>query len=116
MRFCRLRLKLRVKLNGQKPRMARDFDDLDKRAITEYQRVVAEYPRSRWAAEAQYLAGWLEFNLGNYRAGIPALERTLNRYSKTRWKWSARWFLGLSYFLLAEYDKALVEEEGTSIF
>ncbi|MBT8496032.1 MAG: transglycosylase SLT domain-containing protein [Deltaproteobacteria bacterium] len=81
--------------------------DKDKEAIKWYERVVVEYPRSRWAPEALYLAGWLEFNMGNYRLGLPNLEATTVKYPRSRWARAARWFLGMSHFLLGEYDKAL---------
>jgi len=81
--------------------------DRDKEAITWYQRVVAEYPRSSWAAEAQYLSGWLEFNMGNYREGLPHLERMLKLYPRSRYARLARWFLGMSHYFLGDYDKAL---------
>ena len=81
--------------------------DFDKEAIDWYQRVVAEYPRSDWAAEAQFLSGWLEFNMGNYQAAIPHLERMLDRYERSRWAEQASWFLGFSHFMLGDHEKAL---------
>lgn len=81
--------------------------DRDAEAITWYQRVVAEYPRSRWADEAQFLSGWLEFNMGNHAAGIPALETMLARYPGSRWTDAARWTLGFSHFLLGAHEQAL---------
>ncbi len=52
----------------------------DREAIGWYQKGGARFPRSEWAGEAQYLAGWLEFNLGNYEAAVPHLRRMLRRY------------------------------------
>ncbi len=81
--------------------------DFDAEAIIWYQRVVAEYPRSRWAREAQFLSGWLEFNMRDYKAAIPHLETMLDRYGKSRWAVSARWFLGLSHYMLGQYEESL---------
>jgi soluble lytic murein transglycosylase len=80
--------------------------DFDKEAIRWYQRVVAEYPRSRWAAEAQFLSGWLEFNLGNYRSGLPYLQTMQKRFSKSKFAVEALWYEGMSHFLLGEYRAA----------
>ncbi|HUH00700.1 MAG TPA: transglycosylase SLT domain-containing protein, partial [Kofleriaceae bacterium] len=79
----------------------------DAEAITWYQRVVAEYPSSRWAPEAQFLSGWLEFNMGNYTAAIPHLERMRKKYRSSRWADEATWFLGYSHYLLGDYASAL---------
>lgn len=81
--------------------------DFDPEAIRWYQRVVAEYPKSKWAAEAQFLSGWLEFNMGHYRAAVPYLEKMLESYSRSRWATEARWFLGFSHFLLGNYETAI---------
>jgi len=81
--------------------------DFDADAIRWYQRVVAEYPKSKWAQEAQYLSGWLEFNMGHYRAAVPYLEKMLRVYPRSRWTNNTRWFLGFSHYLLGEYDAAL---------
>ncbi|HET6612992.1 MAG TPA: transglycosylase SLT domain-containing protein [Kofleriaceae bacterium] len=81
--------------------------DHDAEAITWYLRVVAEYPRSEWAPEASFLAGWLMFNIGRYRDALPVLDAMRARYGTSRWADNARWYLGLSHFLLGEYKEAL---------
>lgn len=81
--------------------------DQDDQAIVRYREVVAKYPRTDWAAEAQYLTGWLEFNRGNYRKAIAPLEEMLRRYPTSKWMDDALWFLGMSHFLLGQYDRAL---------
>jgi soluble lytic murein transglycosylase len=81
--------------------------DRDREAIEWYQRLVAEFPRTPWAAEAQFLSGWLAFNLGDYQTAIPHFEATLDRYGKSEWVASTRWFLGFSYFLLGQHERAL---------
>lgn len=80
--------------------------DFDAEAITWYQRVVAEYPRSDWAPQAQYLSGWLHFNLGDYQAALPNLRKMLTRFSKSRWAVDARWFLGFSLYRLGQFEAA----------
>ena len=86
--------------------------DKDAEAIVWYRKVVATYPRTRWAEEAAFLAGWLEFNDGKYKAAIPALEDSLKRYPKTKWTDDALWYLGLSHYFLGEWDKARARLEA----
>jgi soluble lytic murein transglycosylase len=81
--------------------------DRDDEAIRWYKKVVEKFPRSKWAAEAQYLSGWLEFNRGNYRAAIPPLEGVLARYGKSKFADDALWHLGFAHLLLAEPALAL---------
>jgi soluble lytic murein transglycosylase len=81
--------------------------DRDQEAIQWYQRLVAEFPRTPWAAEAQFLSGWLSFNLGAYQVAIPHLEATVARYGRSEWGEQARWFLGFSHFLLGQHERAL---------
>jgi soluble lytic murein transglycosylase len=81
--------------------------DRDHEAIKWYQRLVAEFPRTPWAAEAQFLSGWLSFNLGEYQVAIPHLEATVARYGRSEWGDQARWFLGFSHFLLGQHERAL---------
>ena len=88
--------------------------DRDADAIVWYQRVVAEYPRSRWAAEAQFLSGWLEFNMGNYERALPHLEETRRRFGSSRYAEEARWYIGFSYYLLGRHGEALPHFETLS--
>lgn len=81
--------------------------DYDKEAIEWYQRLVAEYPSSYWAAEAQFLSGWLEFNVGNYEPAIAHLEIMRKRYRRSNWVNDATWFQALSHYLLGQHDEAL---------
>lgn len=80
--------------------------DKDDEAIVWYKKVVATYPRSAYAEEAQYLSGWLEFNRGKYKETIAPLEDSLRRYPKSKWVDDALWFLGMSHYFLGEWDKA----------
>ncbi len=81
--------------------------DFDEQAIVGYQQVVAEYPKSKWAPEAQFLSGWLNFNLGKYREAIPYLAKMATFYPRSKFTRTAVWYLGFSYYLLGERDHAL---------
>ena len=81
--------------------------DFDEEAIVGYQKIVAEFPKSKWAPEAQFLSGWLKFNLGKYREGIPYLQKMAVKYPRSKYTRTAVWYLGFSHFLLGEREKAL---------
>jgi soluble lytic murein transglycosylase len=81
--------------------------DLDDEAIVRYGEVVKKYPGTSWAAEAQYLSGWLELNRGRWREALPALQATVTRYGSSKWAADATWHLGFSHYLLGEHDEAL---------
>ncbi len=76
--------------------------DRDDEAIAGYRRVVAAYPSSRYAAEAQYLSGWLEYNRGRFREGLPALEATLARFGSSPFADDAAWCVAFAHFLLGD--------------
>jgi soluble lytic murein transglycosylase len=88
--------------------------DQDDEAIRWYREVVAKYPRTDYAAEAQYLTGWLEFNRGRYKEAIGPLEEMLRRYPSSKWMDDALWFLGMSHFLLGDDAAALPHLEKLS--
>ena len=88
--------------------------DHDDDAIRWYREVVARYPRTAWAEEAQYLTGWLEFNRGNFRAAIAPLAEALRRYPKSKWADDARWFTAMSHFFLGDHAAALPHLEVLS--
>ncbi|MDQ3366852.1 MAG: transglycosylase SLT domain-containing protein [Myxococcota bacterium] len=80
--------------------------DQDDEAIIWYGKVVAAYPGSTYAAEAQFLSGWLQFNRGKYREAIAPLEETLRRHGKSKWVDDALWFLGMSHYFLGDWPAA----------
>lgn len=80
--------------------------DHDDEAIVWYHKLVDAYPKTVWAQEASYLAGWLEFNRGKYAEAIGPLEDTLARYPSSKWAPDALWFLGMSHYLLGHWDDA----------
>jgi soluble lytic murein transglycosylase len=81
--------------------------DQDDDAIRVYGEVVRRYPATEWAAEAQFLAGWLDFNRGRFRAALPALRSTVAHYGTTKFAADAVWYLGFSHYLLGEPAEAL---------
>jgi len=81
--------------------------DRDAEAIGYYKKVVADYPRSDWAAEAQFLSGWLEFNQGRFREALPGLAESRRRFSRSKFADDALWYTAFSHYLVGERDKAL---------
>ena len=80
--------------------------DRDDEAIAGYRKVIAQFPHSRWAAEAQYLSGWLEYNRGRFRESIPAFQATLDRYGSSAFADDAAWSLAFANFLLGNTAEA----------
>ena len=80
--------------------------DKDDDAIVWYHKVVAAYPHTAWAEEAQFLSGWLEFNRGKYKEAITPLEDSLARYPHSKWVDDSLWFLGMSHYFLGEWAPA----------
>jgi soluble lytic murein transglycosylase len=81
--------------------------DRDEEAIRHYKEVVARYPSSSWAAEAQFRAGWLQVNRGRFREALPDLRETLARFPKSAFADDAAWYVALSHFLLGDAGAAL---------
>src|SRR5262249_13251089 len=75
-------------------------------AIVGYKKVVEQYPRSRWAAEAQYLSGWLDYNRGRFRESLPGLQATLDHFGKSAFADDAAWCLAFAHLLLGDADAA----------
>jgi len=80
--------------------------DRDDEAIAGYKKVVELYPRSRWAAEAQYLSGWLDYNRGRFRESLPGLQATLDRFGGSAFADDAAWCLAFAHLLLGDADAA----------
>ncbi len=81
--------------------------DRDDQAIAGYQKVIDGFPHSRFAAEAQFLSGWLLFNRGSFREALPGLRATVARYGRTSFAHDASWFIALAHFLLDEPGAAI---------
>jgi soluble lytic murein transglycosylase len=87
--------------------------DKDDEAIKGYQAVVVAHPKSHFAPEASFLAGWLQYNRSRYAEAIVNLQDTLKRFSGP-FAEEARWYIGLSRYLLGDYAGALPEFEALS--
>jgi soluble lytic murein transglycosylase len=109
-----LLLDVATKLTGEKASFAmfhgaRSLSriDRDDDAIANYRLLVATYPHSSWAPEAQFRSGWLEINRGHFREALPALRETLARYPKSAFADDAAWYLAFAHYLLGEAPEAL---------
>src|SRR3569623_2764905 len=80
--------------------------DKDDDAIAWYHKVVAQYPHTAWAQEAQFLSGWLEFTRGPFQAAIQPLEDSLAKYPHSKWADDSLWFLAMSHYFLNHWDQA----------
>jgi soluble lytic murein transglycosylase len=80
--------------------------DRDDDAIAGYKQVVQRFPQSRYAAEAQFLAGWLDYNRGRYRESLSELRATLDRFGKSAFADDAAWCVAFAHFLLGELPQA----------
>ena len=83
--------------------------DRDDDAIVNYQLLLKKFPGCRFAAEASFLIGWLDFNRGRFATAIPALEETLRRFGSSAFGDDARWYLGLSRWLSGDTAGALAD-------
>jgi soluble lytic murein transglycosylase len=80
--------------------------DRDDEAIVGYRKVIAQFPRSRFAAEAQYLSGWLDYNRGRFRESLPALQATLDHFGSSAFADDAAWCLAFAHYLLGDAAEA----------
>jgi soluble lytic murein transglycosylase len=80
--------------------------DRDDEAIAGYHKVVAEFPHSRYAAEAQYLSGWLDYNRGRFKESLPGLQATLDHFGSSAFADDAAWCLAFAHFLLGDASAA----------
>jgi soluble lytic murein transglycosylase len=80
--------------------------DRDDEAIAGYKQVVARFPQSRFAAEAQFLAGFLHYNRGHFRESLPDLQATLDRFGKSAFADDAAWCVAFAHFLLGQLPEA----------
>jgi soluble lytic murein transglycosylase len=76
--------------------------DRDDEAIAGYHKVVTEFPHSRFAAEAQYLSGWLDYNRGRFKESLPGLQATLDHFGGSAFADDAAWCLAFAHFLLGD--------------
>jgi len=81
--------------------------DHDDEAIVQFRKMVARFPRSAWAAEAQFMTGFLAFNQGKVAAAIPDLKQTATAHPKSAFSANALWYLSLAHALLNQPGEAL---------
>ena len=81
--------------------------DRDDEAILRYRQVARDYPQSKWAIEAQFRYGWLDFNRGHFREAMPGLRESLRRFPSGAFADDAAWYLVLAHYLLDEFPAAL---------
>jgi soluble lytic murein transglycosylase len=82
--------------------------DRDDDAIREYREVVARAPESKWAAEARYLIGWLDYNRGRYREALEPLATAARAlHGRGELARQALWFRAWSLILLGQDEPAL---------
>ncbi|MBL9006801.1 MAG: transglycosylase SLT domain-containing protein [Myxococcales bacterium] len=84
--------------------------DKDDEAIAGYRALVRSHPRSHWAPEASFLAGWVEWNRTRYREAITSLLDTVRSYTGP-FAEEARWYMGFSRYLLNDNADALGDFE-----
>ena len=82
--------------------------DHDARAIRAYRRFAQTYPQSTRAAEARFLASWLEIRLGR-SVGERNMQRLLvgERALRGKWRRSALWEVGFRAFERRRYARAV---------
>lgn len=82
--------------------------DKDARAIAAYRRFATKYPKSKRAAEARFLAAWLEIRLGRSN-GERQMETLVRGRSQVygRWRRSASWELGFRAIETRRYSRAV---------
>jgi soluble lytic murein transglycosylase len=81
--------------------------DQDARAIRAYRRFARRFPRHKRAAEARFLAAWLEIRLGRSN-GEKQMERLVRGSAQVRGRWrrAALWELGFRAFETRRYARA----------
>ena len=84
--------------------------DRDDEAIAGYKALVRAHPKSHFAPEASFLAGWVEWNRTRYREAIVSLLDTVRGYSGP-FAEEARWYIGFSRYLLNDNADALTDFE-----
>ncbi|HEY4186530.1 MAG TPA: transglycosylase SLT domain-containing protein, partial [Polyangia bacterium] len=80
--------------------------DKDDDAIAGYKQVVTRFPHSRFAAEAQFLSGWLDYNRGRFKESLPGLHATLEHYGQSAFADDAAWCVAFAHFMVGELPEA----------
>lgn len=77
-------------------------------SLSEYQRVVDLYSRSRSKAYHLYYLSKLNLNLNNHVATEDAIDKISQRYKNTSYFKSSRWYKSWNYFLDNKYEEAFL--------
>lgn len=83
--------------------MSRDEDD---KAIAYFDRLREKYPADRETVEAQYLAGWIPYNAGNYDEATRRMLEFADEHPRSKRRTEALWFAGWSAYLAKKDGRA----------
>jgi soluble lytic murein transglycosylase len=67
-------------------------------AITYFDQLAERFPKSRRAAEAQYLAAWLPYNTGDFEKAVTKFLAFAHRFPHNKRRPEALWFAGWSAY------------------
>lgn len=83
------------------------------RSLSEYERIVNDYPESREAAKANYFAGGCNLRLEMYEKALDYFNTVLEKWPNFQYNWSAQCLIGSCYERLRKAG-AISPEEGDS--
>lgn len=84
-------------------------------AVDKLEILQSVYPRSRYADDAQYLIGWINFQKGDFRRAVSEYNEVLDNYRDTPLRPIIYYSIGDAYFNLGEYDEAIASYERIMI-
>ncbi len=76
-------------------------------AVETYIRLAAEYPGFDYVDKAEYMAGWLLGQAGDYPGAVKLLDEFATAHKRNRYKSNARWFAAFYCYLDRRYDEAI---------
>jgi tetratricopeptide (TPR) repeat protein len=79
-----------------------------KEALKVYQRLLRQYPKGEYAAEAQYKIGWIYYNEDkDFKKAVEAHEKLVQNYPDSRYAEQSRFMIGYIYANdLRDFEKA----------
>ncbi|MEM1024447.1 MAG: tetratricopeptide repeat protein [Myxococcota bacterium] len=92
-------------------RAALGADD-NERARDLFDELFQSFPKSQRSAEAEYLAGWIEYAGGRYLAARKRMSAYSSRRPKDRRVTEALWYAAWSSYLGEHWDEALADFDG----
>lgn len=84
------------------------YDRQYETALSQFGRILTEFPNSNLADNAQYWIGECEYGQKHYQSALEAFHKVF-QYDKTEKDDDAQFMLGQSYYQLGNLDSALVE-------